>query len=270
MTITIIGKNSFLGRALADHAAAKHWLFLGHDEALQREDWLDKTQCVFNLALHPDMKSADYDEGCDIDLHLGRKIAAQDIHYVMASTRMVYGFAPDDLYLREDMPPQPENTYGRNKWQTEQALAALMPAERLTILRMGNIFGFEPGRRTFFGMALTKLQEEGVMSFDIAPDSLRDFLPTTFWAGMVSIILENPQPGIFNIGSGFGITVDEIASWLMEAYGGGKAEYTAFSYDGQFIMDMRKTAACYRYEPVSKALLKIFVQALARRLKQVA
>lgn len=270
MTITIIGKNSYLGRSLAEHAGGPDWQFLSHDEAFERTDWLESTRTVFNLAYHPDLKTGRYDPDKDIDRKLAEKVAEKDIHYVMASSRLVYGFAPDDLILREDMEPAPETPYAKNKYETEKALAEILPPERLTILRMGNIIGFEPGRKSFMGQALTKLQEDGRMEFDIAPDAIRDFLPVTYWAEIVSAVLQAPKPGIFNVGSGLGTTTDDIASWLMEARGQGRAHYTALSYDGQFILDMSKTSAAYEFEAVSKALLKIYVQSLGRRLKQAA
>lgn len=270
MTITVIGKSGFLARALAERPEAKDWRFLSHQEALSDTSWVEDATTVFNLALHPNMKTHDYNPAKDIDRVLAELIKGRNIHYVMASSRMVYGFAPDDLYLREDMLPNPETTYGRNKWETEQALAQILPEQRLTILRMGNIIGFEVDRPSFMGMALTKLRDDGVMDFNIAPDSLRDFLPVTFWAEIVTRVLQHPKPGVYNVGSGFGTSTDEIACWLMETMGQGKTNYTALSYDGQFIMDITKIKQAYEFEAISKVLLKVYVQNLARRLKKAA
>ena len=262
MNITIIGKNSFLAQALRKNTACKDWRFLGHEEALQNTGWIKDTDVVFNLAYHPDLKQEPYSADKDIDLKLAALIKDTDIHYMMASSRTVYGSAPDDLMLREDLSPKPDTPYGRNKWQTEQALQKIFGDKRLTILRMANICGSERGRKNFFGMALTKLYDTGTMEFDIAPEAQRDFLPVSFWANAIIKILTTPKPGLYNLGSGIGITTQEIADWLIEGHGSGSVNYTAHGTHGQFIMDMGKAKEAFDLDLPDKTTIREFCKNL--------
>ncbi|MFP4313484.1 MAG: NAD-dependent epimerase/dehydratase family protein [Alphaproteobacteria bacterium] len=252
--ITVIGKNSFLARHLAEFYPA--WRFLDHKKALSETNWVRASDVVINCAFHPDLRHDAYSPLKDIDFLLAGYVLNSDAHYIMLSSRAVYGNAPEDLYLREDMNPDPINAYGHNKLASEQALAELLPPERLTILRSGNIFGFEYGRSTFFGLMMTSLKDKGVLRFNIAPTAVRDFLSARKWAEYVGAIAKNPQGGIYNLGAGFGITTQEIADLFIKHYGSCEIEYTGDSYEGQFILDMSKTRTAFSLDNYTKSNLE--------------
>lgn len=253
--VTVIGKNSFLAVVLQKQAASKDWLYLGHDEALAETNWVGRTDTLINCAFHPDLRENAYSPIKDIDFMLAGYIQNHPVHYVMLSSRTVYGDAPADLVLSEDMPPAPNTPYARNKYASEQALAQMLPPERLTILRMGNIFGAEQGRRSFFGQMLSGLLDDGVVRFDIAPDAVRDFLSANQWARYIAKIAQTPKAGLYNIGSGFGVTTEELSNWIIEAYGSGHVDYIGHSYKGQFILDINKARQAFRLAPYTKEML---------------
>lgn len=254
--VTVIGKNSFLSKTLQCRTASKDWLYLGHEEALSETDWIGKTDTLINSAFHPDLRSGAYSPIKDINFLLAGYVQRHPVHTIMLSSRAVYGEAPDDLILREDHPPTPQTSYAQNKYASEQALADMLPPERLTILRMGNIFGAERGRSTFFGQMLAGLLDNGVMRFDIAPDAVRDFLSAVQWADYMAKIASAPKAGLYNIGAGFGVTTQELTNWIMEAYGSGRVEYAGQSYKGQFILDVSKALQAFSLEPYTKDDLK--------------
>lgn len=266
--ITLIGKNSFLAQQVCafDTKTSRNWTLLGHQEALEDNSWAKQTDIVINFAFHPDLKQEDYSPIKDIDFLLASYIRDTNAHYIMPSTRMVYGEPPSDLMLREDITPAPVNYYGQNKLKAEQAVASLLPSERLSILRIGNIFGFEPERQTFFGAMLTNLKNKGLISFDIAPDSQRDFLPTTRFAQTIHSILQNPKGGLYNLASGFGTSPQDLAEWLIAGYGSGDIHYTDQKTAGQFILDMNKTRTAFDLPAYDKATFKQDVIALGQRL----
>lgn len=268
--ITLIGKNSFLAQQVCafDPAIARKWTLLTHTEALGDNSWVKHSDIVINFAFHPDLKKEDYSPIKDVDFLLASYIRYSDAHYIMPSTRMVYGEPPDDLTLSEMIIPAPTNLYGQNKWKAEQAIISLLPPQRLSILRIGNIFGFEPERPTFFGAMLTNLKNKGQISFDIAPDSLRDFLPTTRFAQTIHSILQKPKGGLYNIGSGFGTSPQDLAEWLIAGYGSGDIHYTDHKTAGQFILDPDKTRTAFDLPAYDKATLKQDVIALGQRLRQ--
>jgi dTDP-4-dehydrorhamnose reductase len=264
MSTIVIGKNSFLASHLEGLSSAAGWEFLTHEEALARPNALKSARVIVNCAFHPDLADQEYDADKDIDFAIASLIQNSDAHYIMMSSRMVYGNAPDDLMLSEDAEPKPVTIYGRNKLTIEQALQDVLPAKHLTILRMANIFGYEPERSSFFGTMITSLQESGVINFDIAPDSQRDFLSVWGWADYMEQVIPKPIGGIFNVGSGFGTTPQELAEVLINEANKGKAAFNGNSYDGQFILDVRKLLKSYNLVSYTKLDLLSDVEEVAR------
>lgn len=264
MSTIVIGKNSFLASHLEDLPSAAGWEFLTHDEAIARPNALKSANVIVNCAFHPDLTAEEYDADKDIDFAIVSLIQNSDTHYIMMSSRMVYGKAPDDLMLSEDTAPKPVTTYGRNKLTIEQTLQDILPAKRLTILRMGNIFGYEPQRSSFFGAMITSLQETGEIHFDIAPDSQRDFLSVWAWAEYMEQVIHKPIGGIFNVGSGFGTTPQELADALIDEAKKGKAVFNGNSFDGQFILEISEFLKSYGLVPYTKLDLLSDIEKVVR------
>ena len=263
MSTIIIGKNSFLATHLNKRDGAVEWEFLTHSEALDRPNDLKDAKIIVNCAFHPDLHTDPYEVDKDCDFAIASLIQNSGTHYVMMSSRMVYGPAPFDLVLREDAPLEPDTQYGKNKLKIEQALQGVLPDKHLTILRMSNIFGFEPNRSSFFGHMITALKNEGEIRFDIAPASQRDFLSVWAWADHVDRILRAPEGGVYNIGSGFGTSPQELADILIKHAGGGKVVYTDKRVDGQFVLDVRKGMRTFGLTPYTQMDLLTDVEKVA-------
>ena len=96
----------------------------------------------------------------------------------MLSSRKVY--APGALPLAETAATGPTDAYGRQKLATETALRQLL-GERLTVLRLANIFGYErerPGARpSLRPRARPPGRREGRIRYAMSPFVERDFLP---------------------------------------------------------------------------------------------
>src|SRR5471032_2608224 len=162
-TALLVGGNSFLARAvLAAPSQDMDLISCAHDafEALD----LSRFDIVANFALDPRYRVEPYDETLDHDLAVARRAAEAGRPFVMLSTRKIYGTdAP--FGTPESAPARPADTYGRNQARTETTLRALLE-NRLTILRLANVFGYEPGRTTFFGIALASLRARGQIVLD--------------------------------------------------------------------------------------------------------
>jgi dTDP-4-dehydrorhamnose reductase/UDP-glucose 4-epimerase len=189
---------------------------------LDRPDLLDGIGVVINFARNPASSGDGYQpDESDPDDVLARRIGDRDIAYVMLSTRKVY--RPSDAPLGETSPTAPGDAYGRNKLAAERRLIARL-GERLTILRLANIFGDErlPGRRTFFAMMLNRLARENQIRYDMSPFVERDFLPADILADLLLKIAASPPGGVMNIGSGIALPTGRLAMWLIEGFGGGE------------------------------------------------
>jgi nucleoside-diphosphate-sugar epimerase len=254
MTVVAVGKSSFLaGHVLRDN---KDWLALSHGEALADTSWAERASCVVNFGFDP--------QG-DFDSLLAAVIAYRPVHYIMLSSRMAYGRRPDGFGLKETDALHPDGPYGQRKAEAERALAGIVDPARLTILRVANIFGNEIGRRSFFGMMMGSLAREGVIRFDMAPESLRDFFSVQDFAAALTKIAAAPQPGIFNLGSGFGTACGEIAHALIEGFGAGRLEAEGPAND-QFWLDMTRTRAIYGLQVIDAARVRENCRMLGRML----
>jgi dTDP-4-dehydrorhamnose reductase/UDP-glucose 4-epimerase len=200
---------------------------------------------VINAARHPASSTPEYDlDRLDPDMRLAERIGDRDIRMIMLSSRKVYARA--DHPLREDAPLGPGDAYGANKRLAEARVSAVL-GERLTILRLANIFGDErvPGRRSFLAMLLTRLKEQNQIRYDMSPFVERDFLPVETLAGLLARIVQEPPGGVMNVGSGIALPTGRIALWIMEGYGGGELLVDSYEEKDPFVLDINRLEARY-------------------------
>jgi UDP-glucose 4-epimerase len=246
MSIVVIGASSFIAQALRS-AAPDTWVFLPHAAALENDNLVRHAHVVINCAFSPALRAADYDPAEDIDSALAAKLGP-DTRYIMLSSRLVYGPSPNGGALAENMPENPVTPYARNKLRIERQLRGILN-ERLTVLRLANIFGHERGRASFFGLALTSLVKDEKIIFDMSPTAERDFLSVWRCAEALVKIAEAPASGIFNLGSGFPTACGTIAEWLIAGYGRGALVADPRKPDDSFYLDMTKTRAAWPQIP---------------------
>lgn len=240
----LVGKNSFIARHLLKALPQNRMIARSHGD-LDAPDLLDGIDVVINCARHPGSSRDDYDiEQLDPDLALARCIGERDIKMIMLSTRKVY--APSEQPLDENAPLGPSDAYGRNKLRAEQDVRKAL-GERLTILRLANIFGDEriAGRRSFLAMSLNRLAEQQQIRYDMSPFVERDFLPVDILAGLLARIVREPPGGIMNIGSGIALPTGRIALWIMEGYGGGDLLIDSYLEKDRFVLDISRLRERY-------------------------
>jgi dTDP-4-dehydrorhamnose reductase/UDP-glucose 4-epimerase len=233
--LLIVGRNSFLAQHLVPLLAGDRVRAVGHEE-IERPGLLDGIACVISFARHPLLGSEGYDSATmDPDLRLARRIGERDLACLMLSSRKVYaqGHGP----LAED---------GRHKLAAEQQLRRLL-GERLTVLRLANIFGYErePGRRTFLSLALDRLRREGQIHLDMSPFVARDFLPVERCAHLLAGIAQAPPGGVLNLGSGIGLPTGRLALWIIEGYGRGELVIGSPAEKDPFVLDVGRLTGLY-------------------------
>jgi nucleoside-diphosphate-sugar epimerase len=237
--VAVVGKNSLIAGALRREEATGHWCFVGHEEALTGTQWLRDVDVVINCAFDPRLKTQAYEAEFDADLKIASLLRDRDeVRYVMLSSRLVYGVQTSDARLTESVMPQPDRPYGMAKLRTEQELLGAL-GERLTVLRLSNVFGaeYQAGRSNFFAIALRTLLEQGRIVLDMNPAVQRDFIPVESVARALIDISNTIRPGVFNIGAGHGTPTGHIAQWLIEGFGAGQVvvsnarDYDAFWLD---------------------------------------
>lgn len=262
--ILVVGRHSFLAQyalAALDPAEVEA---IGHDE-IERPDLLEGIGCIANFSRHPMAASDAYRlEQMDTDLRLARRICGRDIAYVMLSSRKVY--EPSETPLSETSPTGPGDSYGRHKLAVEQALRYML-GERLTVLRLANVFGYEraPGRRTFMAISLDRLAREGRIHFAMSPFVERDFLPVTAFARVLARIVRAPPGDVLNVGSGIALPSGRLALWMLEGFGRGELVIESTEEKDAFVLDIARLEALYG-RPCTLADLRDACLAIGRRL----
>ncbi len=269
MTVAVVGAGSFIARALRARTDTAAWRFVGHARALAEDSWLVGVDTVVNCAFDPRLRTGVYDPALDVDRRLAERVAAYPgVRYVMTGSRLAYGPAGGLPRLVESLEPSPDRYYGIAKLAAERALRERL-GDRVTVLRIGNVFGLEtePGRASFFGIALRTLRETGRIVLDVSPFVERDFIPVEDLAERLVTIATAPRPGVFNLGSGTPTAVGRIALWLIEGYGSGTLCVTDPGERDAFALDLAAVRAAYGIRPVPAARIRSACVEVGRRLR---
>jgi UDP-glucose 4-epimerase len=264
--ILVVGRHSFLARHALGPLDPAQVVAIGHDETL-RPNLLDGIGCVVNFCRDP--IAAGSDDRLDrvaTDLRLARRIGDRDIAYVMLSSRKVY--APGGDPLSEASPTGPTDAYGHHKLAVEDALQKLL-GERLTVLRLANVFGYErvPGRRTFMAISLERLAREGRIHYAMSPFVERDFLPVAAFARVLAKVVQAPPGGVLNVGSGIGLPTGRLALWLLEGFGSGALVIESTEEKDGFVLNVARLERLYG-RPCTQADLHDACHAIGRRLAE--
>lgn len=219
--ILVIGKNSFLAREFLSKSSEIPLRAISHTEIDNLQAFRDVT-CIVNFSFSPLLSYQDYDPGGDIDARLARIALEQGIHYVMISSRKVYQESIQ-WDSREDAPVSGSGVYGKNKLRIEMELRATLGRE-LTILRPGNVFGFEleQGRHRFGAFLLNQLADTGVIRLTVSPFVRRDVVPVDYFCEVLKEVATKKPGGILNVGAGEAIEIGRVALCLIEGYGSGE------------------------------------------------
>jgi len=132
---------------------------------------------------------------------------------VYASSGVVHGDG-GDRPRRPDEPPEARGAYARMKLDGEAAVLAAGG----TVVRLANLYG--PGMAPDSAVAeiLAQVRGEGPLRIrDGAP--VRDWLWIGDAADALARVAADPAPGVFNLGTGRGVAVAEVARAALRAAG---------------------------------------------------
>ncbi len=234
--VLVVGRGSFLAGALLASDLPFAVRVIGHAEAGEAKHY-SGIGAVVNFAFAPELHDSPYRPELDIDDKASRRAAEAGAHYVMISSRRVYS-AGAAWNARESAPVEGMDTYGRNKLRVERKLADLL-GDRLTVLRPGNVVGYEliPGRRRFAAYLLNQLRESGRIRLTVHPETRRDLVPVEFFCRVVREALLRRVGGVFNVGAGEATAVGRAARWLIEGYGAGEVVVESSRIEDEFQLD---------------------------------
>jgi nucleoside-diphosphate-sugar epimerase len=233
MRTLIVGKNSFIGRAFY-HSAKNVDMVSFHEH---KKVNLSEYDVVINCAIAPEFKNEKYSLNYDLDLQVGATANLAGRHYIMLSSRKVYGSSDDLKIYTEESELNPTDYYGENKLISESRLN--YNEGSYTILRAANVYGFEYGRNSFMGFCMNQLKHEDQIKYTIAAQTKRDFISIKSVCKALNEIVKLKPQGIYNLSSGHGTEIGDVARSLIEGYGSGEF-FADGKIEDQFILDNTK------------------------------
>jgi hypothetical protein len=237
----VIGRNSFFARRFVLSCADLDIRQVGTAD-LDDPEILDGIGTAINFAFDPRLYREPYAPELDVDRRIAAKIAGRPIRYILTSSRMVYGRAVK-WNAAEDAETTGDSIYGKNRVAVERSVAETLGRAQLLILRISNTIACElqPERRTtFMSQLLGSLREHGEIRFDTDPASRRDFITDHFFCSALHRLIETGATGIFNIGCGFPVPIGDVATWIIEGFGGGRLVVDSRDTRDEFYLNTAK------------------------------
>lgn len=264
--ILIVGKNSFLAREFLTWNQGLPVRAIGHADVVDARVLKDAT-CIVNFSFSPALCEHNYVSSLDVDARLARAVVDTGAHYVMVSSRKVYQEAIQ-WGAREDAHATGSDIYGRNKLRIEEDLAKVL-GDRLTILRPGNVFGYErqAGRKRFGAYLLNQLADSGEIHLTVSPFVRRDVVPVDFFCEVLREVALNRPAGIINVGAGVSVEIGRIALWLITGFGAGRLIAESTVDKDEFQLDTARLESLLGLH-CGRERIKEFSVELGRRLRR--
>jgi nucleoside-diphosphate-sugar epimerase len=229
MKLLIVGKNSFISNSLCGDRIS----FSDIDNIN-----LKNYDAIINCSLHPKFKEQSYIEKYDIDYLVAQIAQKNKKHYLMISSRKVYGSTNELKIFDETSKTNPNCFYGENKLLAEKKITSL--SDSTCILRCSNVYGMETNRKSFFSFCIDQLLNKTQIIYEIGEKTKRDFLPVECLNQIIQKILLKKSKGVFNVGSNYGLEIGEVARLLIKGYGQGNFITLSSEVKDQFILNNQK------------------------------
>jgi nucleoside-diphosphate-sugar epimerase len=232
----IVGRNSFIGKSFFH--SIKDVDIIDYSDIIFTD--FTKYDTVLNCIITPEMRVEPWKERNNIDLSIGRTAITNDCHYIMMSTRKVYGSNSELKVYDENSNTNPSDYYSENKLIVENKLQDLKGS--LTIVRASNVYGFEYGRNSFMGFCMNQLKQTNRIVYNVNPRAQRDFISIKHLCEVLKLVVDIKPQGVYNVSSNHGTEIGEVAKSLIEGYGQGEfiADWQGNQNQDQFILNNNK------------------------------
>ena len=233
--ILLIGKTGFIGSNLCNVLSRRY--SINCISYFDINNVSSDYDVVINCCIHPEYRTQKYNEDIDFDLKASRKFRG---HYVMFSSRKVYGDSDTLKIYDENSPVDPKENYSENKLITENKI--IDSRDNYTIFRSSNVFGFEPGRNSFLGFCIDQLVNNNSIVFDLDYKTKRDFIYIMTLCDLVKASIGKEINGIYNLSSNIPYDIGDVARNLIIGYNN-NSTFTCIGVNNikdQFVLDNSK------------------------------
>lgn len=172
--------------------------------------------------------------------------------FVLASSQRLY--RPSREPLREDSPRQPVDPYGYSKLVAETWCEMYSRLYDLptTVFRFFSVYG--PGQRLTGGSSgvVSIFVHRAIVGLDLVArhNVLRDFTYVTDVAAALRQAVERPRPGVYNVATGIGTSVPDLA-YLVREVSGASCQIVEEPGDGEasYVADITLARSALGYQP---------------------
>lgn len=247
--VLIVGKNSFIGKSLSKVKDGNKFKRISYKDLYNVD--LKDYDVVVNCSLDPNFKNSSYHHGIDVDYDVAHKSYQSGCHYVMVSTRKIYGYSTTLKCYNEECEENPYDHYSENKLKSEKKILSQF-GDRSTIIRGSNLFGFEPGRESMMGYFINQLDKDGIIKYNILSTTSKDIIHVDEATKIISKVCVHQPLGIYNVGTSFPYTMLNIGIFLLDGYNDhkieGRMKFEGDVYGEQFILDTSKICSTLNIE----------------------
>jgi dTDP-4-dehydrorhamnose reductase len=214
--------------------------------------------CTFNVNIKDYRKTSDY--------ILANLLVNKKITYIMISSCKVYGTSKK-FFFSETIKCKPKSIYGKLKFKIEKQVKKILK-KKVVIVRPSNIIQFDIRKeikiKTFINKILTDLLKKKKIYIPIK-NFKKDFLPINFFNDAIYQLIKKNITGIFNIGTGIGIQLEEFAKLLIKGFGRGRI-YKVKDHTDNMILNINKLRKNISYN-ISKNVVEREIIKLGKKLR---
>lgn len=250
--VLIVGKNSFIGKSLYKVKDGNKFKKISYNDLYDTD--LKNYDVVVNCSLHPLFKTSTYHLGIDVDYDVAHKSYLSGCHYVMLSTRKIYGSSTILKTYNEESEENPYDHYSENKLKSEKKILNQF-GDKTTIIRGSNLFGYELGRNSMMGWFLNQLDKDGIIRYNVLSTTSKDIIHVDDASNIISKICSFKPTGIYNLGTSYPYSMLGIGISLMDGFNDRKIE-NKLKFEGdvhgeQFVLDTKKICSTLNIETPS-------------------
>ena len=223
MKILVIGTTSILLNFFKENTSIKGIDFFSR-KSINKIDFKMYTHLI-NFCVDPSIKKKKYSEINDIDKKLLKLTKEFKIIYIFFSTRVIYS-VKKKKFKESDIKKKPIHKYGKNKKIIENNIVLFKKKSHL-ILRLGTFLYFSLLKRDLFiNKMLNNLKYKGYIKLDTNKTTIKDFITVDYFVKSLDILIKSGNIGTYNLSSGIGIRIIDIANNIIKGYGKGKVIMT--------------------------------------------
>ena len=267
MKVLAIGTTSILLNFFKENTSIKNIDYFSR-KSINQIDFKKYTHLI-NFCVDPAIKKKNYSEINDIDKKLLKLTKEFKIIYIFFSTRVIYGSNKKFFYKESDTKKKPSNKYGKNKKIIENNIVLFKKKSHL-ILRLGTFLYFSLLKRNLFiNKMLNDLKYKGHIKLDTSKITTKDFITIDYFVKNLDILIKSGKIGTYNLSSGIGIKIIDIANNIIKGYGKGKVIMTKkLKKNDSFILSTKKINKATQIK-INKSNILSYCRKIGRDLRDV-